>query len=174
MPQHKRKARRLHRGGRPRKEGLRTKSGRLSRASKHNPELRDQGTPQFVGKRTAMVNGGAPELSATASGILLANEFLTQEQHVAAMRYAWAHARVYGPVRRQQCLLGEIAGWINMLDRIPITAKRKLEWMNSRLTPAQERRVPLARRPPGRDQLLRRGEQRRAQCRDDLLRQLKD
>jgi hypothetical protein len=34
-----------------------------------------------------MVNGGAPELSATASGILLANGFLTSEQHNAAQRF---------------------------------------------------------------------------------------
>jgi hypothetical protein len=33
--------------------------GRLSRASKKNPELRDHGTRQFVAKRAAMVNGAA-------------------------------------------------------------------------------------------------------------------
>jgi hypothetical protein len=107
MPQHKRKARRLHGGGRPRKDGPRTKSGRLSRAIKHNPKLRDEGTKQFVAKRTAMVNGADPQLSATASGILLANGFLTKEQHTAAQRYAWAHATVFSRVWKQQCPLGD-------------------------------------------------------------------
>jgi hypothetical protein len=67
MPQHKRKARRLHGGGRPRKDGPRTKSGRLSRAGSRNPELRDHGTKQLVAKREAMIDGAAPELSAAAS-----------------------------------------------------------------------------------------------------------
>jgi hypothetical protein len=48
MPQHKRKARRLARAGRPRKDGSRTKSGRLSRAHKTNPELIDYGTKQSI------------------------------------------------------------------------------------------------------------------------------
>jgi hypothetical protein len=58
-------------GGRPRKEGARTKSGRLSEARKRNPELRDHGTKLFVAKRERMINGADPQLSATASGILL-------------------------------------------------------------------------------------------------------
>jgi hypothetical protein len=110
MPQHKRKARRLSRGGRPRKEGPRTKSGRLSRASKRNPELHDHGTRQFVAKRAAMVNGGAPELSATDSGILLANGLLTAEQHTAALKYAWAHALTFERVWGQISPLGEKVG----------------------------------------------------------------
>jgi hypothetical protein len=110
MPQHKRKARRLSRGGRPLKEGPRTKGGRLSEARQRNPELRDHGTKQYVAKREAMINGAAPELSATASGILLANGFLTAEQHTAALRYAWAHALTFGRVWGQISPLAEPVG----------------------------------------------------------------
>jgi hypothetical protein len=139
---HKRKARRLGRGGRPRKEGPRTKSGRLSRAGKTNPEVRDQGTRQFIAKRAAMVNGGAPELSATASGILFANGFLTSEQHNAALKYGWAHATVFGLVWRQQCLLGEpIWGWTDPSDGRAAAAKKKLAHMDRKLTDEQRQAV---------------------------------
>ena len=78
-----------------RKPGPRTKSGRLSRAYK-SPELRDKGTPEAQNKRAYLINGSDPQLAATASGILLANGFLTPGQHVAALRYARWHALLYG------------------------------------------------------------------------------
>jgi hypothetical protein len=81
--------------GRPRKSGPRTKSGRASRAYK-SPELRDKGTPECQSKRAYLINRADPQLAATASGILLANDHLNRDQHAAAMRYAWAHALTYG------------------------------------------------------------------------------
>jgi hypothetical protein len=79
---------------RRRKPGPRTKSGRPSRA--HKSVARDRGTAESQAKRHALINGSAPQLAATASGILLANGFLTQAQHVAALRYARLPALVYG------------------------------------------------------------------------------
>ena len=78
-----------------RKPGPRTKCGRIFRAYK-DPEIRDHGPKEFQAKRQYLVNGADPQLAATASGILLANGLLTREQYDAAMRYAWAHALVYG------------------------------------------------------------------------------
>jgi hypothetical protein len=78
-----------------RKPGPRTKSGRLSRAYK-SPELRDKGTPENQNKRAYVINGADPQLAASASGILLANKMIGQDQHVACMRYAHAHALVFG------------------------------------------------------------------------------
>jgi hypothetical protein len=139
MPQHKRKARRLHGGGRPRKEGPRTKSGRLSRAGTRNPELRDHGTKQLVAKREAMINGAAPELSATASGILLANGLLTTEQHTAALKYAWAHNLTFGRVWGQISPLGEKVG--EPANDMSGGAKAALARMDGKLSNEQRQAV---------------------------------
>jgi hypothetical protein len=139
IPQHKRKARRLSRGGRPRKEGPRTPSGQRSRSIKTNPRVRDEGTKQFIAKREAMINGAAPELSATASGILLANGFLTREQHTAALRYAWAHDTTFGRVWGQISPLGETMG-MPASDMSP-KAKKKLAYMDKKLSDEQRQAV---------------------------------
>ena len=60
-----------------RKSGPRTKSGQLSKAYKRNPACRDKGTPELQAKRHVLISGSDPQLAATASGILLANGFLT-------------------------------------------------------------------------------------------------
>ena len=136
MAARRRKARR---GGRKRQPGPRTKSGRISRAYK-SPELRDHGTREFVAKREYLVNGADPQLAATASGILLANGLLTQEQHTAAFRYSWAHALTFGKVWRQICPLAEDAGSAAP-DRLLEIAKDKLAWMDRRLDRAQRKAV---------------------------------
>jgi hypothetical protein len=81
---------------RKRKAGPRTKSGRLKNRPHRDLNLRDLGTPEFQAHRGAMINGADPQLAATASGILLANGFLTTEQHHAALRYARWHSLLYG------------------------------------------------------------------------------
>jgi hypothetical protein len=139
MPQHKRKARRLHGGGRPRKEGPRTKSGRLSRAGSRNPELRDHGTKQCVAKRELMINGADPQLLATASGILLANGYLSNEQHSAALKYAWAHNMTFGRVWGQLSPLGEPVGPPSN-DRSG-RAKKRLAQMDRKLSDEQRQAV---------------------------------
>jgi hypothetical protein len=81
--------------GRKRKSGVRTKSGRLSRAGKPR-EARLGPTRENALKMQALVNGSDPALAASASGILLANAHLSEEQYIAGLRYARAHAVVFG------------------------------------------------------------------------------
>jgi hypothetical protein len=119
--------------------GARTASGRLSRAIQHNPKLRDEGTKQFVAKRTAMVNGADPQLSATASGILLANGFLTKEQHTAALRYSWAHALTFGRVWGQISPLGEVMG--APANDMSGKAKKRLAHMDAKMNDEQRQAV---------------------------------
>ena len=119
--------------GRKQKSGPRTKSGRLSRAYK-TPEIRDHGTKECQDKRQYLINGADPQLAATASGILLANGCLTQEQHTAALRYAWAHALVYGKPWRQICPLGDPVG-SEPPQRMQEIARDKLAWMDRAARP---------------------------------------
>jgi hypothetical protein len=121
---------------RPRKSGKRAASGRLSRAHK-SPELRDRGTPEFLAKREYLINGADPQLAATTPGILLANKMLTQEQHVAALRYARAHALTFGRPWHQACPLANPGGGAIPSDRLLEVAKERLDDMNARLAPAQ-------------------------------------
>jgi hypothetical protein len=102
--------------------------------------VRDQGTREFCAKREYLVNGADPQLAATASGILLANGLLTREQYDAAMRYAWAHALVYGKPWRQICALGEPVG-SEPPQRMQELARDKLAWMDSRLRLEQRKAV---------------------------------
>jgi hypothetical protein len=67
------------------KPGPRTKSGRPSRA--YRGPARDTGTREFCAKRAYLINGSDPQLAASASGILLANGFLSRNQHAAALTY---------------------------------------------------------------------------------------
>jgi hypothetical protein len=82
-----------------------------------------------------MINGAAPELSATASGILMANGFLTKEQHTAATRYSWAHALTFGRVWGQISPLGEVVG--APAHDMSGSAKAKLAYMDAKLSDAQ-------------------------------------
>jgi hypothetical protein len=103
--------------------------------------VRDQGTKQLVAKRAAMINGADPQLSATASGILLANGFLTAEQHNAAQRYAWAHTLTFGRVWTQQCVLADPIGGSVTSDGRVAAAKKKLAAMDAKLTDEQRQAV---------------------------------
>jgi hypothetical protein len=87
-----------------------------------------------------MVNGADPQLAATASGILLANGFLTAEQHNAALRYTWAHALTFGRVWKQQCLLGEPPGRPSSDGQLT-SAKNALARMDRKLTDEQRQAV---------------------------------
>jgi hypothetical protein len=120
----------------PAKSAFRPKSGRLSRAHK-SPDLRDQGTAEFQSKRAYLINGSDPQLAATTSGILLANEMITQEQHTAALRYAWAHALTFGRPWNQACPLAGPGGGTIPSDRQLEVAKEQLDTWNARLNPAQ-------------------------------------
>ena len=117
--------------GRKRKAGPRTKSGKLSRA--HKTLVRDEGTAEFRAKRARLINGADPALSATASGVLFANGFLTAEQHHAALRYAWAHAVVFGRPWRQACPLADPIGSSPTPDQLIKIAHAKLAQMDARL-----------------------------------------
>jgi hypothetical protein len=72
----------------------RTKSGRLSRAGSF--DLVDRGPRENQAKRHALINGADPALAASASGILFAAGHLDQEQLNAGLRFARAHAIVFG------------------------------------------------------------------------------
>jgi hypothetical protein len=126
--------------GRPRKDKPRTKSGRLSRAYK-SAQLRDEGTAEFRAKRRRLIDGADPQLAATASGILLANGALTQEQHNACLHYAWAHAVTFGRPWRQSCPLGERVG-TETPDRVILIARAVLAKMDAVLT--YEQRLAVA------------------------------
>jgi hypothetical protein len=128
---------------RRRKSGKRTKSGRLSRAYKH-PDLRDYGTPEFAAKRNAAINGADPQLAATASGILLANGYLTQSQHHAALKYARWHSLLYGsPWATCACPLShELAHHgREPPENLLVRAKHAIDAMNARLDPDQRQAV---------------------------------
>jgi hypothetical protein len=117
--------------GRRAKLGHRTKSGRLSRA--YQGPARDVGTDEFQAKRAALINGSDPQLAASASGILLANEMISPEQHHAVLSYAWCHAMLYGRPWRQACPLGERTG-DEAPDELVELAKEKLAAMDGLLT----------------------------------------
>jgi hypothetical protein len=128
--------------GRPKKTGKRTKSGRLSRAYQH-VEIRDLGPDEARIKRSYLINGADPQLAATASGILLANGMITEEQHVAAMRYAHAHALVYGKVwRLTSPLAWDLPQHGEPPEKAIIGAKERIETWNAKITP--EQRVQVA------------------------------
>jgi hypothetical protein len=128
---------------RKRKHGPRTKSGRLSRAYK-SPDLQDKGTPENQARRAYTINGADPQLAATASGILLANGFLTQDQHHAALKYARWHSLLYGsPWATCACPLShELAhhGREPPEDLI-VRAKRTIDALNAKLDPDQRQAV---------------------------------
>jgi hypothetical protein len=126
---------------RRRKPGPRTKSGRLSRA--HKSVARDRGTAENQARRHALINGSDPQLAATASGILLANGFLTQAQHVAALRYARLHALVYGNVWTVRCPLGWDLPSHGSEPRggLLAWAERRIVELNAVLDPAQRQAV---------------------------------
>jgi hypothetical protein len=128
---------------RRRRPGPRTKSGRLSRATK-SPELRDLGTDEGRAKRAALINGSDPQLAATASGILLANGFITQEQHVAALRYAYAHAMVFGKVWSVVCPLAwdmPRQGGDGPPEEAVTRARKRIDGWNVLLDPNQRQAV---------------------------------
>jgi hypothetical protein len=82
--------------GRKRKNGARTKTGRLSRAYK-NPEVRDCGTPEAQAKRQILVGDGAdPNHSGSIIQILRQYGHIDQDQEAAAFRYANLRAAVHG------------------------------------------------------------------------------
>jgi hypothetical protein len=124
--------------GRKRKSGARTKSGRLSRA--YAGPARDPGSPESILKRAALINGSDCQLAASASGILLANGYLTREQHAAAMSYSWCHAMLYGRPWKQACLLGDRDG-VEAPDELVEHAKTMMATMHALLTLRQQQAV---------------------------------
>jgi hypothetical protein len=116
---------------RRRKSGYRTKKDRLSRAYK--TVARDLGSPESLLKRASLINGADPQLAATASGILLANEMITREQHSAALTYSWAHAMVYHRPWRQACPLADRGGSTEAPEDLVELAKEKLAAMDAAL-----------------------------------------
>jgi hypothetical protein len=130
------------RRGRPRKAGPRTKADRLSRAYK-SPELRDKGTFECQRKREYLINGADPQLAATASGILLANGLIDERQHIAALRYARAHALTFGKVWNITIPIArELAHHGSEPDELTVEfAQKQLDQWNRRLDPAQRMAV---------------------------------
>jgi hypothetical protein len=125
-------------GDRKRKAGPRTKSGRLSRAHK-SPELRDKGTFEGQAKRQFLVNGGDSQLAATASGILPANGLIDQDMYIAALRYARAHALVFGI---KIPIAAEIYGYGDQPPEIAMAAAREqIDKWNERLDPDERKQV---------------------------------
>jgi hypothetical protein len=112
-------------------------------ARKRDPDLRDQGTPENRAKRAYTTNGCDPQLVATASGILLANNMISQEQHNAALIYARLHALVFGKAWPYACPLSWELGahghepGEDMIRR----ARDRIDALNARLTSDQRRAV---------------------------------
>jgi hypothetical protein len=123
---------------RKRKPGPRTKSGRPSRA--YSGPARDTGTAELQAKRAYLINGSDPQLAASASGILLANGFLSRGQHAAALTYAWAHALTFGRPWHQACPLGDRTGSAPSDERL-VKAKEKLAEMDAKLSSEQRQAV---------------------------------
>jgi hypothetical protein len=127
---------------RKRKHGPRAKSGRLSRAYK-SPDLRDHGTPENQARRAYTINGADPQLVATASGILLANGFISQDQHHAALTYARLHSLVFG---KAWCWASPLSWELGAHGHEPgeeliARARRRLDALNDRLDPDQRQAV---------------------------------
>jgi hypothetical protein len=81
--------------GRRRKTGVRSKSGRLSRA--YQGVAKETVTPELLAKKLTLVNRAAdPALSASAASILFAHNAITREQHDAAGAYHLCYALTFG------------------------------------------------------------------------------
>lgn len=80
----------MPRRGRPRKPGQREKNGRPQRHG------RDRGTKEIQSLRQWWAGEGDPVLTSYPLGILLANQAITEQQHVAGCDYAWLHWAVFG------------------------------------------------------------------------------
>jgi hypothetical protein len=129
------------RRGRAKKAGPRTKSGRLSRA--YQGPARDAGTAELQAKRLAAINGADPQLAASASGILLANSLISEDQHLACLRYAHAHALVYGKVWTVKCPLAwqlPVHG-PEPAETSVVAARKRIDAWNARLDPDQRQAV---------------------------------
>ena len=87
-----------------------------------------------------LVNGGAPELAASASGILLANGHLTPQQHSACLRYGWAHSLAFGRPWMRTSPLGELCS-TEPTDEMREIGRYRLEQMDRRLTKAERQQV---------------------------------
>jgi hypothetical protein len=107
------------------------------------PELRGYGTPELQARRHALVNGADPQLAATASGILLANEFLSPEPHAAAMVYARLPALLSGKAWPHACPLVRALGDQGSVppEELLERAKERPEQTNARLSPVKRQAV---------------------------------
>ncbi len=83
---------RMARRGRPRKPGPRERNGQPQRYG------RDRGTKEIQSLREWYAGAGDPVLTSYPLGILLANQAITEPQHVAGCDYAWLHWAVFGRV----------------------------------------------------------------------------
>ena len=133
------------RRSRRKKPGLRTASGRLSRAGH---ATRDFGTPQVQRRRLALINGSLDEtLSASSIGILYANEVVDQDAYVASLRYARSHAIVFSRLwAGAQSLLGKKLPWqgVEPDEDSHEAAERRLARWNSELTEEQRLAIVAA------------------------------
>lgn len=82
------------RRGRPRKPGPREANGQPQRLPKR--QRRDRGTNEIQSLRQWWAGTGDPVLASYPLGILLANQVITEPQHVAGCDYAWLHWAVFG------------------------------------------------------------------------------
>lgn len=70
--------------------------GRPRTEHKVNRDQPDLGTPQIQARRAALAGGADPVLAEHPLGLLLARGLIAQEQHAAAVTYAWLYGRVVG------------------------------------------------------------------------------
>ena len=128
---------------RKRRPGPRTKCGQLSKAYSGNPACRDRCTPEFEDKRAALINGSDPQLAATASGILLANGFLTRNQHASATGLCQATCdRVRSTLVPAMSLgLGSCGRRSDPPEELVIKARHRLDEMHRQLTPLERQAV---------------------------------
>ena len=87
-----------------------------------------------------LINGADPQLAASASGILLANGFLTSDQYAAALRYGWAHAMTFGRPWSHTCLYDDGRGH-EARDELLEVAKERLAAMDAVLSLEQRQAV---------------------------------
>ncbi len=94
------------RRGRKRKEGNRTKSGRLILPG----PMKDNGTEEMQKRRQILAGGGDQTLTSTFLGTMLANNRITRSEYDAGCRYAWLYGVLFGRTSAAAAAYGQTIG----------------------------------------------------------------
>lgn len=96
--------------------------------------LADLGTPELRAKRAVLVGkDSAQELAAYPMGVLLAQGVVSQDEHNAAMHYAWLYGRNFGRTVAKQCdWLGLDVGRYDTSDLGKYAKELEREWRRAK------------------------------------------